>query len=85
MAILFKMWISLNTGDLLLLFDVAHAWSHGLPGHLFETFSNTLDPHTKQRSAADCWSWKLLSSGCGMKELVHLHVGSLGLFVLTVC
>ncbi|EGV97298.1 hypothetical protein I79_001139 [Cricetulus griseus] len=44
---------------------------------------HTLDPHKKQRSAANCWGCKLLSSRCGMKELVNLHVGGLGLSILT--
>lgn len=48
-------------------------------------FQHTLDPCKKQRSVANCWGCKLPSSGHGVKELEHLHVGDLGLFVLTVC
>lgn len=43
MAITCKMWISLTTGDLVLLFGLAGAWSHGAPGHLSEKVSDILD------------------------------------------
>lgn len=71
------MWISLTTGDLVLLFIGHQVISLRL-------FQHTLDFYKKQRSAANCWGCKPPSSGCGVKELVHLHVGDLGLFVLTV-
>lgn len=76
MAATCKMWVSLTTGDMALL-------SMGHPVISLRLFQHTLDPCRKQRSAANSWGCKPPSSGCGVKELVHLHVGDLGLFVLS--
>lgn len=53
MAVLCEMWISVTQ----VLGSAVHCCPcpcpcHALPEHLSETFSNTLDPDTQQRSAA---------------------------------